>query len=73
MFVILNIAYFGELLRKYVHSFRNRLKTSDSIIVHGIYLPHLLLQSGLGGVIYCRRNYNIVLSVILYFDFFEII
>ena len=47
MFVNLNIPSFGKLLRKYVNSFRNRLETSDNIIIHGIYLSQLLLQSGI--------------------------
>ena len=47
MFVNLNIPSFGELLRKYVYSFRNRLETSDNIIIHGIYLSQFLLQSGI--------------------------
>ena len=47
MFVNLNIPSFGELLRKYVYSFRNRLETRDNIIIHGIYLSQLLLQSGI--------------------------
>ena len=45
MFVNLNIPSFEKLLRKYVYSFRNRLETSDNIIIHGIYLSQLLLQS----------------------------
>ena len=47
MLVNLNIPSFGELLRKYVYSFRNRLETSDNIIIHGIYLSQFLLQSGI--------------------------
>ena len=47
MFVNLNIPSFGESLRKYVCSFRNRLETCDKIIIHGIYLSQFLLQSGL--------------------------
>ena len=39
-------SFFGELLRKYVYSFRNRFETSDNII-HGIYLSPFLLQSGI--------------------------
>ena len=46
MFVNLNIPYFGELLRN-VYSFRNRLETSDSIIICGIYLSHFQLQSSI--------------------------
>ena len=38
MFVNLNIPSFGELLRKYASSFKNRLETSDNIIIHGIYI-----------------------------------
>ena len=44
MFVNLNIPSFGELLRKYVYSSRNRLETSDNINIHGIYLSQFLLQ-----------------------------
>ena len=47
MFVNLNILYFGVLLRKYVYSFRNRLETSDNIIIPGIYLSQFLLQYGM--------------------------
>ena len=45
MFVNLNIPSFGELPRKYVYNFRNRLETSDNIIIRGIYLSHFPLQS----------------------------
>ena len=45
MFVNLNISSFGELFRKYVYSFRNRLENSDNIIIRGIYLSQFLLQS----------------------------
>ena len=47
MIVNMNIPSFGELLGKYVYNFRNRLETSDNIIIHGIYLSQFLLQSGL--------------------------
>ena len=47
MFVNLNIPSFGELLRKYVYSFRNRLESSENIIIRGIYLSQFLLQSGI--------------------------
>ena len=47
MFVNLNISSFGELLRKYVYSFRNRLESSENIIIRGIYLSQFLLQSGI--------------------------
>ena len=47
MFVNLNIPSFGELLRKYVYNFRNRLETSDNVIIPGIYLSHIPLQSGI--------------------------
>ena len=56
MFVNLNIPCFGDLVR-------NKLETSDNIIIHGIYLSQFLLQSGIygfSGVIFCRRNYIIV-------------
>ena len=45
MFVNLNIPSFGELLRKYVYNFRNRLETSDNVIIRGLYSSHLPLQS----------------------------
>ena len=47
MFVNLNIPSFGELLRKYVYNFRNRLETSDNVIIREIYLSHSTLQSGI--------------------------
>ena len=50
MFVNLNIPSFGELLRKNVYisySFKNRLVTSENIIIRGIYLSQFLLQSGI--------------------------
>ena len=47
MIINLNIPSLGELLRKYVYSFRNRLETSDNIIIHGIYLSQFLLQFGI--------------------------
>ena len=47
MFVNLNIPSFGELLRKYVYSFRNTFETNDNIIIHAIYLSQFLLQSGI--------------------------
>ena len=45
MFVNLNIPSFGELIRKYVYNFRNTLETSDNVIIRGIYLSHIPLQS----------------------------
>ena len=47
MSVNLNIPSFGELLRKYVYNFRNRLETSDNVIIRGIYLSHITFQSGI--------------------------
>ena len=47
MFVNLSIPSFGELLRKYVYKFRNRLETSENVIIHGIYLSHITFQSGI--------------------------
>ena len=47
IFVNLNIPSFGELLRKYVYSFRNRLESSENSIIRGIYLSQFLLQSGI--------------------------
>ena len=47
MFANLNIPFFRELLTKYVYSFRNRLETSDNIIIHGIYLSQFLPRSGI--------------------------
>ena len=46
MFINLNIPSFGELLRKFVYSFRNRLETSHNVIIRGNYFPHFSLQSG---------------------------
>ena len=45
--VNLNIPSFGELLRKYVYSFRNRLESSENSIIRSIYLSQFLLQSGI--------------------------
>ena len=47
VFVNLNIPSFGELLRKYVYNFRNRLGTSDNVIIRGIYLSHITFRSGI--------------------------
>ena len=47
MFVDLNIPSFRKLLRKYVYNFRNRLETSDNVIIRGIYLSRFPLQSGI--------------------------
>ena len=38
MFVILNIPFFGELLRKFVFSFKSRIMNSDNILVNGIVM-----------------------------------
>ena len=46
MFVNLNIPSFSEFPRKCVYNFRNRLETSDNVIIRGIYFFHFLLQSG---------------------------
>ena len=53
MFVDLNIPSFGELLRKYVYSFRNRLESSKNSIIRGIYLSQFLPQSGIW--VWCRN------------------
>ena len=47
MFVNLNIPSFGEILRKYVLNFRNKIKTSDNVIISRIYLSHFSLQPGI--------------------------
>ena len=47
MFVTLNIPSFGKLLRNYVYNFKNRLETSDNVIIRGNYLSHFQLQSGI--------------------------
>ena len=47
VFVNWNIPSFGELLRKYVYSFRNKFETSENIIIHGIYLSQFLLETGI--------------------------
>ena len=74
MFVNLNIPSFGELLRKYVYNFRNRLETSDNDIIRGIYLSHNLLHfslaDGIGGVTSCHHSQSIVLCILLYFIYF---
>ena len=44
MFVNLNIPSFGELVRKYVYSFRNGLETSENIIIYCIYLSQFLIK-----------------------------
>ena len=74
MFVNLNIPSFGELLRKYVYNFRNRLETSDNVIIRGIYLSHITLQSGIwiGGVTSCHHSQSIVLCILLYLFFLNI-
>ena len=41
----LNTPSFVELLRKYVYNFRNRFKTSDNVIIRGIYLSHFPILS----------------------------
>ena len=71
MFANLNNPSFRELFRNYVYSFRDRLETSDNIIIHGIYLSqfYFYLVFGFDGVIFCRRNYTMVLCIILYFYF----
>ena len=52
MFVNLNIPSFGELLRKYVYNFRNRLETSDNVIS---LILHFSLAYGIGGVTSCHH------------------
>ena len=47
MFLNLNIPSFGELLKKYVYNFRNRLETSDDVIIRGIYLSPITFHSGI--------------------------
>ena len=47
LFINLNILSFGELLRKYVYNFRNRLEISDNVMICGIYLSYFPLQSGI--------------------------
>ena len=47
MFGNSNILSFGELLKKYVHNFRNSLETSDNVSIRGTYLYHFPLQSGI--------------------------
>ena len=45
MSVNFNISSFEELLRKYVFNFRNRLETSDNVIIRDMYSFHFPLQS----------------------------
>ena len=72
MFVNLNIPSFGELLRKYVYNFRNRLETSadnvNLLFVEFICLIlHFSLAYGIGGVTSCYHSQSIVLCILLYF------
>ena len=60
--ILINFPSFGELLRKYVYSFRNRLETSDNIIIRGIYLSQFLLQSGI-----CNYIIVTVYNTVFYF------
>ena len=41
MFVNFNIPSFREFLRKYVYNFRNKLETSDNVIIRRIYFIDL--------------------------------
>ena len=74
MFVNLNIPSFGELLRKYVYNFRNRLETSDNVIIRGIYLSHITFQSGIWDwwrdILSLHHSQSIVLCILLYFIYF---
>ena len=72
MFVNLNIPSFEELPRKYVYNFRNRLKTSDNVIIRGIFclILHFSLAYGIGGVTSCHHSQSIVLCILLYFIYF---
>ena len=61
MFVNLNIPSFGELLRKFVFSFKRRIINSDNLLFNGIYLMDLLhfylVRYGHGGVTFSAYNY----------------
>ena len=69
MFVNLNIPSFGELLRKYVYNFRNRLETSDNVEFI-CFILHFSLTYGIGGVSSCHHSQSIVLCILLYFIYF---
>ena len=60
MFVNVNIPSFGELLKKYVYNFRNRLETSNNVqllLVEFICLIfHFSLAYGIGGVTSCHHS-----------------
>ena len=45
MCVRLNVSIFGELLRKYVYSFRSRLCVSQNCIIDNIYISNVPLYS----------------------------
>ena len=47
MFVNLKMLSFGELLWKYVYSFKNRLETSDIVNILNIYFSFVPLQSAI--------------------------
>ena len=76
MFENFNIFFWGggELLRKSVYSFRNRLEISDNIFIRGIYWSHFYLQSGIWAWLrdISWRNYNIVLGIIPFYYFLSI-
>ena len=57
IFVNLNIPSFGELLRKYVYNFRNRLQVIMLLFVEFICLIFLFsLAYGIGGVTPCHHS-----------------
>ena len=35
------------IVGQYVYNFKNRLETSDNVIIRGIYLSHITFQSGI--------------------------
>ena len=60
MFVNLNILSFGELLRKKVYNFRNRLETRDNVMIYLVkFQPMCLISSKIPtDVSYiCFKNY----------------
>ena len=70
MFVNLNIPSFGELLRKYVYNFRNRLETMLLFVEFICLILHFSLAYGIGGVTSCHHSQSIVLCILLYFIYF---
>ena len=68
MFVQLNIESFSELLRSYIHSFMNRLHSSNDLTLSSICestVPICILIFGRGGMICYTVSCHILLVSIL--------